>query len=91
MGTRRFEFDGEDYVVVAVSLEVQGQSELPGGALTPAERAVAALVMGGRTNAEIAAMRNVSRYTIAAQIRALFAKLGVRSRRELAQFLRDPQ
>jgi DNA-binding NarL/FixJ family response regulator len=52
--------------------------------LSPAERAVAELVMNGASNAEIATARGTSSRTVANQIATIFQKLGVSSRVELA-------
>lgn len=52
--------------------------------LSPAEREVAALILHGRDNASIAALRGTSVRTTANQVASIFAKLGVRSRAELA-------
>lgn len=54
------------------------------GHLTEAEREVAALIATGISNAAIAAQRGSSARTIANQVQAVFRKLGVRSRAELA-------
>ncbi len=55
--------------------------------LTPAEREVARLLMSGLSNAAIAASRGTSTRTISKQVDAIYRKLGVHSRVELA--LRD--
>jgi DNA-binding CsgD family transcriptional regulator len=55
--------------------------------LTPAERRVAALVAEGRTNREVAAALFVTERTIASHLSHVYAKLGVRSRTELARRL----
>src|SRR5205814_7347921 len=55
--------------------------------LTEAERAVALLVVDGRTNAEIGRTRNASPRTIANQVSSLFRKLGVHGRCELIRSL----
>jgi DNA-binding CsgD family transcriptional regulator len=60
------------------------------GALTDAERAVAAQVVQGKSNREIAAARGASERTIANQIASVFAKAGVHSRAELAALDRRP-
>lgn len=60
--------------------------------LSEAERAVAELVLSGRTNRDIAMARGTSVRTIANQVNAIFSKLGVRSRRMLAsRFGRSPR
>jgi DNA-binding CsgD family transcriptional regulator len=56
--------------------------------LTPAERRVAALVAEGRTNREVAAALFVTERTVASHLFHVYAKLGVRSRTELARQLR---
>ena len=53
-------------------------------ALTDTERRVAELVADGLTNAAIGAQLFVSRHTVAAHLRNVFAKLGIASRTELA-------
>ena len=55
--------------------------------LTPAERRVAALVAEGRTNREVAAALFVTERTVASHLSHVYAKLGVRSRTELARRL----
>jgi DNA-binding CsgD family transcriptional regulator len=56
--------------------------------LTPAERRVAALVVEGRTNREVAAALFVTERTVASHLSHVYAKLSVRSRTELARRLR---
>jgi DNA-binding CsgD family transcriptional regulator len=55
--------------------------------LTPAERRVADLVARGRTNAEVAAALFLAERTVASHLTHVYAKLGVRSRTELARKL----
>lgn len=55
--------------------------------LTPAERRVAALVAEGRTNREVAAALFLAERTVASHLSHVYAKLGVRSRTELARRL----
>jgi DNA-binding CsgD family transcriptional regulator len=52
--------------------------------LSPAERRVAALVAEGRSNQSIADELIVSRHTVDTHVKRCFAKLGLRSRVELA-------
>lgn len=54
------------------------------GALTAAERRVAALVAEGRTNHEVATTLFLAERTVASHLTRIYAKLGVRSRTELA-------
>ena len=55
------------------------------GPLTAREREIALLVAGGRTNREVAEQLVLSAKTIEAHLRNIYAKLGVRSRVELAR------
>ncbi|HVZ37553.1 MAG TPA: LuxR C-terminal-related transcriptional regulator, partial [Polyangiaceae bacterium] len=61
----------------------------PGGLslLSPAERSVAQALLEGLSDRGIARARNSSRHTIAKQLSAIYRKLGVRSRTELASKL----
>ena len=59
--------------------------------LTAAERRVAALVAEGRTNREVAAALFLGERTVASHLTHIYAKLGVRSRTELARVLHDQQ
>jgi DNA-binding CsgD family transcriptional regulator len=56
--------------------------------LTAAERRVAALVVVGRTNKEVAAALSLAERSVAGHLTHIYAKLGVRSRTELARRLR---
>jgi DNA-binding NarL/FixJ family response regulator len=55
------------------------------GSLTRREREIADLVVAGRTNREVAEQLVLSTRTIEAHLRNIYAKLGVRSRIELAR------
>jgi len=57
--------------------------------LTDAERRVAALIGGGHTNKAAASALAVSVNTVGTHLRAVFTKLGVQSRVQLANALRD--
>jgi DNA-binding CsgD family transcriptional regulator len=57
------------------------------GGLTPTERRVAELVAQGHTNREVADQLFLSAKTVAAHLTSAYAKLGVRSRTELAHRL----
>jgi DNA-binding CsgD family transcriptional regulator len=59
-----------------------------GEGLTPAERRVADLVAAGQTNREVAATLFLGERTVASHLTRIYAKLGVRSRTELARRLR---
>ena len=71
---------GEDLLVGAYPLINEERVE----GLTEAERAVLAHLVAGSTNSDIAQRRNTSEYTVANQVKAIFQKLGVMSRSELA-------
>ncbi len=53
-------------------------------ALTPTEERVAALVAEGRTNREVGTILVVSERTVEGHLSRIYAKVGVRSRAELA-------
>jgi DNA-binding CsgD family transcriptional regulator len=59
--------------------------------LTPAERRVAELVAGGRTNREVAAALFLGERTVETHLSHVYAKLGVRSRAELARTFRPDE
>jgi DNA-binding NarL/FixJ family response regulator len=77
----RLEIDGTElFLLVTPSL-----AECLPDHLTKAEKAVAALVLEGRSNQEIARIRGTSVRTIANQVAAIFRKLKVTARVELGQ------
>ena len=57
--------------------------------LSAAEQRVADLVANGRTNAEVAAALFLSERTVASHLTRVYAKLGIRSRTELARKLSE--
>ena len=57
--------------------------------MSPSERRVAELVAEGRSNRDIAAALFVTERTVASHLTHVYAKLGVRSRTELAHFLTE--
>jgi DNA-binding CsgD family transcriptional regulator len=65
---------------------VGGRTRVEG--LTPAEHRVADLVAEGHTNREVAATLVLGERTVASHLTRIYAKLGVRSRTELARRLR---
>jgi DNA-binding CsgD family transcriptional regulator len=66
---------------------IGGRTREPG--LTAAERRVATLVAEGRTNREVAAALFLGERTIETHLSHVYAKLGVRSRAELARVYRS--
>jgi DNA-binding NarL/FixJ family response regulator len=82
----RFDTGGANYALLSFPLP---QTALDFSQLTAAERSVADGLLRGHSSREIALARGRSERTIANQISAIYAKLGVRSRRELlARFCR---
>jgi DNA-binding CsgD family transcriptional regulator len=63
---------------------IGGRAAATGDDLTPTERRVAELVATGRTNKEVAASLFVTDRTVESHLTHIYAKLGVRSRSELA-------
>jgi DNA-binding CsgD family transcriptional regulator len=59
--------------------------------LTPAERRVATLVADGRTNKEVAATLFLGERTVETHLTHVYAKLGLRSRAELARTFRPDE
>ncbi len=57
----------------------------PAAALTPVQREIAALVAAGATLPEIAQMTGRSRETVRSHVKAIYERLGVASRAELAR------
>ena len=66
---------------------VSGRRAAPGGGLTPGERRVAELAAGGLSNKEVAAQLYLSVATVEAYLSRAYAKLGIRSRGQLARRL----
>ncbi|HET6623139.1 MAG TPA: helix-turn-helix transcriptional regulator, partial [Gaiellaceae bacterium] len=65
---------------------ISGRAPAP-GELTPAEERVAALVVEGKTNREVAAALYLSDRTVEGHLSHIFGKLGIRHRAELARAL----
>jgi DNA-binding CsgD family transcriptional regulator len=80
----QFRLDSEDYVLLSFDRAAETEARELTQLLTPAESDVAARVLRGQSNAQIARERGTSLATIACQLVAIYRKLGVRSRRELA-------
>jgi DNA-binding NarL/FixJ family response regulator len=75
--------DGRTLVIV--SYAHAAPSALPSwDTLTPSERDVLRLVLAGYSNAQIAKARGTSFGTVAKQVSAIYRRVGVGSRRELA-------
>jgi DNA-binding NarL/FixJ family response regulator len=73
----------EEYLVLSFPIP---KFDMP-ASLTAAEREVALAVLRGEPNEEIARNRKTSMRTVANQVAAIFAKIGVVSRVELARAL----
>jgi DNA-binding NarL/FixJ family response regulator len=75
----------------AAELErVSGRRAAPAGGLTPGERRVAELVAAGLSNKQVAAQLYLSVTTVDTHLRGVYAKLGIRSRNQLARRLGAP-
>jgi len=66
---------------------ISGRRAAPAGGLTPGEQRVAELVASGLSNKQVAAQLFVSVYTVEAHLSRVYAKLGIRSRTQLARAL----
>lgn len=77
-----------DREITALGLRPSRRAAQPGAELTPQERTIAHLVAQGRTNREVASELVVSAKTVEHHLSRVYAKLGVRSRTELAHLLR---
>jgi DNA-binding NarL/FixJ family response regulator len=94
-----FEPELEDALAASMLAVAAGQTAVPrhvrGALHTPAfshrERQVLAHLVAGRTNAEIAAALFLSESTVKSHLSSAFAKLGVRSRKEAAALVLDPE
>lgn len=82
---RLAEIDWQGESMLVGSLPLRETQDLDG--LSEAERSVALLLLRGFTLAAIAEARGVSERTVANQVQAVYRKLGVRSRTELATTL----
>ena len=70
---------------------ISGSSPREGTELSETERRIAALVVVGRANKEIAAELHVTVRTVESNLTRVYKKLGVRSRSQLAAHLHDAQ
>jgi DNA-binding CsgD family transcriptional regulator len=88
--------DGSDVGPVALSIGPAHGAEhatllLTAYALTPAQRRVAELVLQGRTTRQIVRQLAISEHTVQDHLKAVFDKIGVRSRRDLVAALMQPR
>jgi DNA-binding CsgD family transcriptional regulator len=73
---------GIRHAILAVDHEVSAGPSTPDWRLTPTEAQLAADLLDGASNAELARRRRRSINTVRNQLAALYRKLGVTSRRE---------
>ncbi|MBO1330424.1 AAA family ATPase [Streptomyces sp. VRA16 Mangrove soil] len=78
-----------DLAAIGLTASAPVRSRVP--ALTERELSVAHLVAGGRTNQEAAAELYISQKTVEYHLSNIYAKLGISSRRRLADALRNQQ
>jgi DNA-binding NarL/FixJ family response regulator len=81
-----FQVGGDQFVIFSFS---SPKHRIPEG-LSNAEREVVAGVLRGRRNAQIAADRGTSQYTVMNQLASVYRKLGVGSRWELVAGCAQP-
>jgi DNA-binding NarL/FixJ family response regulator len=80
-----FNIGDEEFAVIAVAVQAAPAERL--STLSAAETSVLADLITGRSNQEIADARGTSVRTVVNQVSAVFRKLGVGSRAELALVL----
>jgi DNA-binding NarL/FixJ family response regulator len=85
LSIERIESDGSNAIVLSFPVP---EAKRHASELTNAERAVAHGILHGLTYEQVAERRGVSQRTVANQMAAVFAKLKVRSRLDLALLLR---
>jgi len=85
LSIERLEPDGSDALVLSFPVP---EAKQHAARLTNAERAVAQAILNGLTYVEVAERRGVSQRTIANQMAAVFTKLKVSSRLDLALLMR---
>ena len=73
----------------ALHLTANGSAKNPLAALTPKERAIAALVSKGHRNLEVATELGISEGTVKVYLHRIYEKLNVSSRTQLALLARD--
>ncbi|WP_165960239.1 AAA family ATPase [Actinocrispum wychmicini] len=79
------------FTEIATTELTRVQPARSGGTLTKTERKIAELVATGLTNREVAAQLFASVRTVEGHLAAVYRKLGVRSRTELARLLSDQE
>ena len=82
-------WDGTDLIGAVLRLRSE-QDHRRGEVLTSTEQSVASLVVAGLTNRQVGEKLFISRYTVDSHLRAIYRKLGVASRVELANAMSGP-
>ncbi len=90
MDGHTFTIGSAEFLVLSFPLRPASSSgtAIGTGKLTEAEHAIMGHLIAGLSNDKIARSRGTSARTIANQITAIYRKMGVRSRRELAALIR---
>jgi DNA-binding NarL/FixJ family response regulator len=70
-------------------VEAYEVASAPPSSLTPREHEIAALIATGRSNKAIAAELSISPTTVARHVANILAKLGFRSRTQIAAWMAD--
>lgn len=88
LAATRFVVGDEELVVVSFPIpDEPAVAGDPVAGLTPAQQAIARMLLAGLRNADIAAARGTSPATVAKQVETIYRRLNVRSRAELAALL----
>jgi DNA-binding CsgD family transcriptional regulator len=76
-------------VYAACRVQLIGRSSHPFGILSPRERSIAQLLVGGYAAVNAAAIIGITEHTVRTYIRRVYRKLGVRNRADLARAMSD--
>lgn len=84
------QIDGQVYVLLRTEVQVVPEIADPSRGLSPRELEIVHLIARGLPNKKIAAVLDISPFTVATHLRRIFYKLGVNTRAEMiARCLQD--